>query len=125
MSKLNNQLIHEIDSYLNRLFPLNRSITGSGNREKLKILQEIIPLEIKELPSGLEVYDWIIPDKWHIRNAWIKNSQGNKIIDFIESNIHLVSYSEAAILGCLIKVLQKLADKLVEKMCFEKTYVVF
>jgi aminopeptidase-like protein len=95
MSKLNNQLIHEIDSYLNRLFPLNRSITGSGNRETLKILQEIIPLEIKELPSGLEVYDWIIPDEWHIRHAWIKDSQGKKIIDFKESNTHVVSYSEA------------------------------
>ncbi len=83
----------EIDHYLSRLFPLTRSLTGEGNRETLKILQEIIPLDIKEYPSGQRVYDWIIPKEWNIRDAWIKNSQGVKIIDFQKSNIHVVNYS--------------------------------
>ena len=83
----------EIDGYLKRLFPITRSITGEGNRETLKILQEIIPLDILEYPTGQQVYDWIIPKEWNIKDAWIKNSQGEKIVDFQASNLHVVSYS--------------------------------
>ena len=83
----------EIDSYLKRLFPITRSITGNGNRETLKILQEIIPLDILEYPTGQQVYDWTIPKEWNIKDAWIKDSHGNKIIDFKISNLHVVSYS--------------------------------
>lgn len=86
--------IKEIDSYLKRLFPITRSITGDGNRESLKILQEIIPLNILEYPSGQEVYDWNIPKEWNIKDAWIKNSKGEKIVDFRLSNLHVVSYSQ-------------------------------
>ena len=83
----------EIDSYLKRLLPITRSITGDGNRETLKILQEIIPLDILEYPTGQKVYDWTIPKEWNIKDAWIKDSNGNKIIDFKENNLHTVSYS--------------------------------
>jgi len=82
-----------IDNYLTRLFPITRSITGNGNRETLKILQEQIPLNILEYPSNQKVYDWTIPKEWNIKDAWIKNSRGEKIIDFNVSNIHVVSYS--------------------------------
>jgi aminopeptidase-like protein len=84
----------EIDQYLKRLFPITRSITGPGNRETLRILQEITPIEIKEYPSGTTVYDWIIPDEWRVRDAWIKDNKGNKLIDFKICNVHLVGYSE-------------------------------
>lgn len=84
----------EIDSYLKRLFPICRSITGEGNRETLKILQELIPLVIKSVPSGQKVYDWIIPDEWNISDAWIKTSDGERLVDFNENNLHVVSYSE-------------------------------
>jgi aminopeptidase-like protein len=87
------QLVGEIDNYLKRLFPITRSITGEGNRETLRILQEIAPLEIKKYSSGEEVYDWTIPDEWTVRGAWIKDLDGNKLVDFEQSNIHLVSYS--------------------------------
>lgn len=83
-----------IDEYLKRLFPIARSITGDGNRATLKILQEVIPLEIKEYPSGNKVYDWEIPREWKLKEAWIKNSEGKKIIDFADSNLHVVGYSE-------------------------------
>jgi aminopeptidase-like protein len=88
------QLISEVDDYLKRLFPITRSITGDGNRETLRILQELIQLEIKEYPSGTEVYDWTIPDEWNVKDAWIKDANGNKLVDLKQSNIHLVSYSE-------------------------------
>ena len=83
----------EIDTYLKRLFPINRSITGNGNRETLRILQEIVPIKIVEYPTGQQVYDWVIPREWNIRAAWIKNSSGEKIIDFQKSNLHVVNYS--------------------------------
>ncbi len=83
----------EFSDYLSRLFPICRSLSGSGNRETLTVLQEIIPLQIKEYPSLKEVFDWQIPPEWNIRDAWIKNSDGEKIVDFQENNLHVVSYS--------------------------------
>lgn len=85
--------INAIDNYLKKLFPITRSITGEGNRESLKILQELIPLKIIEYPSLQKVYDWTIPKEWNIKDAWIKNSKGEKIIDFKNSNLHIVNYS--------------------------------
>lgn len=85
--------IKEIDSYLKRLFPITRSITGNGNRETLKILQELIPLKTLKYFSGQDVFDWTIPKEWNIKDAWIKNSKGEKIIDFKNLNLHVVSYS--------------------------------
>lgn len=85
--------IEEIDHYLERLFPINRSLTGEGNRETLHILQELVPLKIIEVPSGTEVYDWTIPGEWKITDAWIKNDRGEKIIDLNDSNLHVMGYS--------------------------------
>ena len=83
----------EIDEYLKKLFPITRSITGEGNRETLRILQEIIPLKIGEYPFGQKVYDWTIPKEWSIKDAWIKNSRDERIVDLRNSNLHVVSYS--------------------------------
>ena len=87
-------VISEIDHYLKCLFPITRSITGTGNRETLRILQEIVPLTIHEVPSGTQVYDWTIPDEWNIRDAWIAAPGGRRIVDFRDCNLHVVSYSE-------------------------------
>ncbi len=83
----------EIQSYLERLFPINRSLTGNGNRASLAILSEIVPLNIKEYPTGQVVYDWEIPKEWNIKDGWIKNDKGEKIVDFKKNNIHVVGYS--------------------------------
>lgn len=77
------------------LFPLNRSITGQGNRETLQYLKNIIPnLNIKNFKSGDEVFDWTIPDEWHIDEGYIEDELGNKIIDFKNNNLHILGYSE-------------------------------
>lgn len=77
-----------------KMFPICRSITGDGVRETMAILQEIVPeIVLHEIPSGTQAFDWSVPKEWRIRDAWVKNSKGEKIIDFKESNLHVVSYS--------------------------------
>ena len=75
------------------LYPICRSITGEGFRKTMEILKRHIPLEIHEVPSGTKVFDWTVPKEWNIRDAHVKNSRGEKIIDFQKSNLHIVSYS--------------------------------
>ena len=86
---------NKIEKYFDRLWPLNRSLTGEANRETLKILSEIIPLQIQEIPSGTQSFDWVVPPEWNAREAWIKDEKGNTIVDFKENNLHLLGYSEA------------------------------
>lgn len=77
-----------------RLFPICRSITGNGVRETLNILKEYYPeLKICEVPTGTKVFDWQVPKEWNIREAYIENSSGEKIIDFKNNNLHVVGYS--------------------------------
>ncbi len=85
--------VGELDTLLKTLFDLNRSLTGEGNRRTFKILQGIIPLKVYEYASGTSVYDWTVPDEWVIRDAYIKGADGKKLIDFGESNLHVVGYS--------------------------------
>lgn len=75
------------------LYPICRSITGDGVRETLQYIKKIVPLEIHEIPSGTKVFDWSIPIEWNIRDAYVKDSKGNKVIDFRKSNLHVLNYS--------------------------------
>ncbi len=75
------------------LYPICRSITGNGLRASLNLLKRDIPLEIHEIPTGTTVFDWTIPMEWNIRDAYIRNSHGQKVIDFQKSNLHVVNYS--------------------------------
>ena len=83
-----------IEKYFDRLWPICRSLTGNGNRETLKILSEIIDLNVKEIPSGTTCFDWTVPPEWNVKEAWVKDSNGNIIIDFKNNNLHLLGYSE-------------------------------
>ncbi len=82
-----------LSDYSSRLFPLCRSLTGQGVRETLHILQEIVPWALYEVPTGTQVGDWIIPNEWTVRDAYVLDSAGNRVIDFQRSNLHLVGYS--------------------------------
>jgi aminopeptidase-like protein len=75
------------------LYPLCRSITGDGVRETLKIIGRELELAVYEVPTGTPVLDWTVPKEWNIRDAWVKNSRGEKVIDFKQSNLHVVGYS--------------------------------
>jgi aminopeptidase-like protein len=76
-----------------RLYPLCRSITGDGVRATLDILSESILLDVHEVPTGTEVFDWTVPREWNIRDAYILAPDGTKVVDFAASNLHVVSYS--------------------------------
>lgn len=79
---------------IERLYPICRSITGDGVRETLRIVSEYIPLQVHEVPTGTSVFDWQVPLEWNIRDAWIKSSSGEKIVDFQQLNLHVLNYSE-------------------------------
>lgn len=81
-----------------KIFPICRSITGSGVRETLRILgdyigQDGVCFSITEVPSGTPVFDWTVPKEWAIRSAWIEDQQGNRIIDMKDNNLHVMGYS--------------------------------
>jgi len=75
------------------LYPICRSITGDGVRATLRRLQAHVPLTIHEVPTGTSVFDWSVPKEWNIRDAYVKDSRGTRVIDFRESNLHVISYS--------------------------------
>ena len=75
------------------LFPICRSITGDGVRATLNSIARYIPLEIHEVATGTAVFDWTVPNEWNIRDAYVKNSRGERVIDFQRCNLHVVNYS--------------------------------
>src|SRR6202162_752223 len=75
------------------VFPICRSITGAGLRETLRRIGEIVPLQLTEVPSGTQVFDWTIPREWNVRDAWVADAHGERVIDFRRSNLPLVNYS--------------------------------
>lgn len=79
---------------MKRLWPINRSITGEGLRQTLKMIQSHLPeLKIYEVPSGTKVLDWEIPEEWEIKEAYLQDPDGQKIADFSKNNLHVVGYS--------------------------------
>ncbi len=83
-----------LHDFVAELYPLCRSITGEGVRETLRLVQKRIPLDIHEVASGTQVFDWTVPLEWNIRDAYVKNRAGERVIDFKVSNLHVVNYSQ-------------------------------
>ena len=83
----------KIYNLVKKLFPINRSITGKGNRKSLEILKETFKqIKFLEFKSGKKVFDWNIPPEWNVNDAYVLY-KNKKIIDFKKNNLHLVSYS--------------------------------
>jgi len=83
----------ELHRLVAALYPYCRSTTGNGVRATLRQLQEHIPLAMHEVPSGTKVLDWTVPREWNIKDAYVKDGQGRRVIDFQQSNLHVAGYS--------------------------------
>jgi aminopeptidase-like protein len=83
----------EMHALVTELYPICRSITGDGLRQTLRILRKHAPLEIQEVPTGTRVLDWIVPNEWNIRDAYIADGTGRRVVDLQTSNLSVVNYS--------------------------------
>jgi aminopeptidase-like protein len=83
----------EIFALAAKIYPICRSITGDGVRQTLREIGRHIDLEVHEVPTGTPVFDWTIPREWNLRDAYVKDARGEKIVDFARSNLHVMSYS--------------------------------
>jgi aminopeptidase-like protein len=83
----------DLHFFATELFPVCRSITGDGIRRTLAMIQKRISLQISEVPSGTQVFDWTVPKEWNIRDAYIKDASGNRVVDFQRNNLHIMNYS--------------------------------
>lgn len=79
--------------FMEELYPICRSITGDGLRETLRRIARRLPLTTHEVPSGTRAFDWTVPPEWNIRDAYVKDRRGERVIDFRRSNLHVVGYS--------------------------------
>jgi aminopeptidase-like protein len=83
----------EMHRFASDLYPICRSITGSGIRATLARIGSRIPLKTFEVPTGRQVFDWTVPKEWNIRDAYIADSRGTRVVDFKNSNLHVMNYS--------------------------------
>jgi aminopeptidase-like protein len=83
----------DMHRFIAELYPICRSITGQGIRETFRHIQRHIPLTTFEVPSGTQVFDWTVPLEWNIQDAYVADRQGVRVVDFKQSNLHVVSYS--------------------------------
>jgi aminopeptidase-like protein len=83
----------ELHGLIAKLYPICRSLTGDGVRETLAIIGRDVPLQITEVPTGTQVFDWVVPREWNIRDAWIAAPDGTRVVDFERSNLHVLGYS--------------------------------
>jgi aminopeptidase-like protein len=90
---LTHKVGEEIFAFAAKIFPICRSITGNGVRQTLREIGSHLALQVHEVPTGTQVFDWTIPREWNISDAYIKNGAGDKVVDFAQSNLHVMSYS--------------------------------
>lgn len=83
----------ELHQFAADLYPICRSITGDGIRQTLRAIQQRIPLQISEVPTGTRAFDWTVPKEWNIRDAYIKGPDGTRVVDFHRCNLHVLNYS--------------------------------
>ena len=83
----------QLYALVQELYPICRSITGDGVRETLRVVSRVAPIQGMEVPTGTAVLDWEVPPEWNVRDAFIANLAGERLVDFRRHNLHLVSYS--------------------------------
>ena len=99
------------------VFPFHRSITGKGVEQTLAFIKKyhLRQLQVKKFKSGTKVYDWKIPNEWEIKDAFLKNSKNEKLIDLKNNNLHVVQYSKK-----INKIINK--EELIKHLHFNKNF---
>jgi aminopeptidase-like protein len=87
------QIGEELHRFAAELYPICRSITGDGVRQTLAQIHKRVPLQISEVPTGTAAFDWTVPKEWNVRDAYIKDASGRRVVDFQHSNLHVLNYS--------------------------------
>jgi aminopeptidase-like protein len=87
------ELGEKLHSFARELYPICRSITGAGIRETLERIGKRIPVKVSNVPTGTAVFDWTVPREWNIRDAYIKDARGHRVVDFQQLNLRVVNYS--------------------------------
>ena len=106
----------EILDFAKIIFPINRSLTGEGVRETFRHIEEHLPgLTVHAVPSGTEAFDWVVPNEWEITEAYIEDSSGKRLVDFANSNLHVVGYSTAVDVSLSLDELQEHLHSLPDK----------
>lgn len=90
----NRELSEKAVKMVTDLFPFCRSIAGVQNRQSLEYIKDRVEIEINGIPSSTTVFDWTVPDEWHINDAFIADEFGKRIVSFSDSNLHVVNYSQ-------------------------------
>lgn len=85
--------VERIWPLLEKMYPICRSITGNGVRRTLDLVETVVPLQRFEVPTGIPVFDWEVPREWNIRDAYVADETGRRVIDFRAHSLHVVSYS--------------------------------
>ena len=81
--------------FCRELFPVCRSLTGPGTRQTLRRIGELVPgLDLHDVPSGTQAFDWTVPEEWTIRSARLIGPDGETVVDFDDHNLHVLGYSE-------------------------------
>src|SRR5262249_53264047 len=83
----------QMHGFASELYPICRSITGSGIRQTLAAIQQRVPLQVSEIPSGTQVLDWTVPREWNIRDAYLRRPGGERLVDFRQHSLHVLNYS--------------------------------
>ncbi len=83
----------QLQRFAAKLYPICRSITGDGIRRTLAMIQNRIPLQTFDVPTGTQVFDWTVPKEWNVRDAFVADSNGKRVVDFQKNNLHVVNYS--------------------------------
>lgn len=87
--------IQRMMQFIRSVYPLQRMINSEGMDDAFKVVQNDIPETIiHEYLSGSVCRDWIVPKGWKVKEAWLKDKQGNEIANFINDPLFVAAYSE-------------------------------
>lgn len=86
-------------AFIKRVYPLHRTLVSDDIDRTLGIIREVLPERFREafkvfpVPSGTPCWTWTAPRKYTVVDAYLETESGERILDFHDNALHLVSYS--------------------------------